>query len=217
MGERPTVVLADDHALVRDMLCERLSREGMEIVALASSGEHAVELASSDPPDILVLDIDMPGMSAFEAAREVRRVSPSTRVIFLSAFVHDSYVEQALEVGASGYLTKADPPHAIVDAIRRVNEGGTCFSPAVLDRMVIDRDGARLATGNRSRLGLLTDREREVLSYVAKGLSQREIARLAGISVKTVQHHITSVMDKLQIHDRVELARFAIREGVVEA
>ena len=120
-------------------------------------------------------------------------------------------------VGASGYLTKADPPHAIVDGIRGVNEGGTCFSPAVLDRMVIDRDGARLATGNRSRLGLLTDREREVLSYVAKGLSQREIARLAGISVKTVQHHITSVMDKLQIHDRVELAHFAIREGVVEA
>jgi DNA-binding NarL/FixJ family response regulator len=217
MGELTTVVLADDHALVRDMLSERLSREGMEVVALASSGDRAVELASSDPPDVVVLDIDMPGRSAFEAARQVLRVSPSTRVIFLSAFVHDRYVEQALEVGASGYLTKADPPQAIVDAIRRVNEGGTCFSPEVLDRMVIDRDGARLADGSSSRLGLLTDREREVLGYVAKGLSQRQIARLAGISVKTVQHHITSVMDKLEIHDRVELARFAIREGVVEA
>jgi DNA-binding NarL/FixJ family response regulator len=217
MGELPTVVLADDHALVREMLFERLSREGMEVVALASSGDRAIELASSDPPDVVVLDIDMPGRSAFEAAREVQRISPATRVIFLSAFVHDRYVEQALEVGASGYLTKADPPQAIVDAIRKVNEGGTCFSPAVLDRMVIDRDGARLADGNGSRLGLLTDREQEVLSYVAKGLSQRQIARLAGISVKTVQHHITRVMDKLEIHDRVELARFAIREGIVEA
>ena len=217
MGDLTTVVLADDHALVRDMLCERLSREGMEVVALASSGERAVELASSDPPDVVVLDIDMPGMSAFEAAREVQRVSPSTRVIFLSTFVHDCYVEQALEVGASGYLTKSDPPQAIVDAIRRVKKGGTSFSSAVLDRMVIDRDGARLANGNGSRLGLLTDREREVLSYIARGLSQRQVARLAGISVKTVQHHIMRVMDKLEIHDRVELARFAIREGVVEA
>ena len=217
MGESTTVVLADDHALVRDMLCERLSREGMEVVALASSGERAVELASSDPPDIVVLDIDMPGMSAFEAAREVLRLAPPTRVIFLSAYVHDSYIEQALEVGASGYLTKSDPPQAIVDSIRRVKEGGTSFSSDVLDRMVIDTDGARLASGNGSRLGLLTDREREVLGYVAKGLSQRQIARLAGISVKTVQHHIMRVMEKLEIHDRVALARFAIREGVVEA
>ena len=172
MGESTTVVLADDHALVRDMLCERLGREGMEVVALASSGERAVELASSDPPDIVVLDIDMPGMSAFEAAREVLRLAPPTRVIFLSAYVHDSYIEQALEVGASGYLTKSDPPQAIVDSIRRVKEGGTSFSSDVLDRMVIDTDGARLASGNGSRLGLLTDREREVLGYVAKGLSR---------------------------------------------
>lgn len=217
MGERTTVVLADDHALVRDTLCERLSREGMEVVALASSSDRAVALASSDPPDVLVLDIDMPGMSAFQAAREVRRASPSTRVIFLSAFVHDCYVEQALEVGASGYLTKTHPPQAIVDAIRKVKEGGASFSSEVLARMVIDRDGVRLPNGPRSRLGLLTDREREVLSYVAKGLSQRQVARLAGISIKTVQHHIMRVMDKLEIHDRVELARFAIREGVVEA
>jgi DNA-binding NarL/FixJ family response regulator len=217
MGRPTTVVLADDHELVRDMLCERLSREGMEVVALVPSGDRVVELASSDRPVVVVLDIDMPGLSAFEAARELRRVSPSTRVIFLSAFVHDCYVEQALEVGAAGYLTKSDPPQAIVDAIRKVNEGGTSFSSAVLDRMVIDRDGARLAGGNGSRLGLLTGREREVLSYVAKGLTQRQIARVAGISVKTVQHHIMRVMDKLEIHDRVSLARYAIREGVVEA
>jgi len=215
MGEITTVVLADDHALVRDMLCERLSQEGMKVVALVSSGERAVQLASSDPPDLVVFDIDMPGMSAFVAAREVQRISPSTKVIFLSAFVHDCYVEQALEVGASGYLTKADPPQAIVDAIRRVNQGGTCFSSAVLDRMVIESGGARLANG--SRLGLLTAREREILGYIAKGASQRQAARMAGITVKTVQHHITSTMDKLEIHDRVELTRFAIREGVVEA
>lgn len=217
MGERTTVVLVDDHALVRDMLYELLSREGMEVVERVSSAERAVELVTADPPDVVVFDIDMPGISAFVAAREVQKVSPSTRVIFLSAFVHDSYIEQALEVGASGYLTKADPPQAIVDGIRRVSEGGTCFSTAVLDRMVIDSAGARLAHGNGSRLALLTDREREMLSYIARGSSQRQVARIAGISIKTVQHHITSVMDKLEIHDRVELTLFAIREGLVEA
>jgi len=212
-----SVILADDHVLVREMLHERLTREGMKIVGLASSGDHAVELAAECLPDVAVLDIDMPGMSAFQAAREVCRVSPNTRVIFLSAFVHDSYVDQALEVEASGYLTKSEPPEAIVEAIRRVHRGRSSFSHAVLDRIVIDPAGVRLANGRRSRCGLLTEREREVLGYVAMGLPQKQIARLTGISVKTVQHHVMHLMDKLEIHDRVELARFAIREGLVEA
>ncbi len=199
------------------MLYERLSREGMTVVGLASSGDHAIELASRTHPDVAVLDIDMPGVSAFGAARVVREVSPSTRVIFLSAFVHDSYVDEALGVEASGYLTKSQPPEAIVEAIRRVHRGGTAFSPDVLDRIVIDSDGVGLGVATRTRLDILTEREREVLSYVARGLPQKQIARLAGISLKTVQHHVTHIMDKLEIHDRVELARFAIREGVVEA
>lgn len=212
-----SVLLADDHVLVREMLHERLTREGMKIVGLASSGDQVVELAAECLPDVAVLDIDMPGMSAFQAAREVRRASPNTRVIFLSAFVHDSYVDQALAVEASGYLTKSEPPEAIVEAIRRVHRGRSSYSRSVLDRIVVDPAGVRLANGSRSRCGLLTEREREVLGYVAMGLPQKQIARLAGISVKTVQHHVTHLMDKLEIHDRVELARFAIREGLVEA
>jgi DNA-binding NarL/FixJ family response regulator len=109
-----SVLLADDHVLVREMLHERLTREGMEIVGLASSGDQVVELAARWGPDVAVLDIDMPGISAFQAAREVRRASPNTRVIFLSAYVHDNYVDQALAVEASGYLTKSEPPEAIV-------------------------------------------------------------------------------------------------------
>jgi DNA-binding NarL/FixJ family response regulator len=212
-----SVLLADDHVLVREMLHERLTREGMRIVGLASSGDQVVELVAKWQPDVAVLDIDMPGISAFQAAREVRRVSPNTRVIFLSAFVHDSYVDQALAVEASGYLTKSEAPEAIVEAIRKVHRGRSSYSLAVLDRIVVDPVGVRLANGNGSRCGLLTDREREVLGYVARGLPQKQIARLAGISVKTVQHHVMHLMDKLEIHDRVELTRFAIREGLVEA
>lgn len=214
---KPTVLLADDHSLVRDMLEERLSREGMAIIGAASSGDEALSQASLHDPDVVVLDIDMPGLSAFQVARALRRASSTTRIIFLSAFVNDRYIDQALAAEASGYLTKSEPPEAIIEAIRKVHRGGSCFSLAVLDRVVIDSNGVRLANGSASRVSLLTDREREILGYVARGLPQKQIARLAGISLKTVQHHITHLMDKLDIHDRVELARFAIREGLVEA
>ena len=212
-----SVVIADDHTLVRDMLRDRLNREGMTVAGIASSGDHAAELAASTQPDVVILDIDMPGLSAFETARAVQAVSPKTRVIFLSAFVNDKYIDQALAVEASGYLTKSEPPPAIAAAIRKVHGGATAFSSAVLDRIVIDASGAHLNGRPRTRYYLLTDREREVLGYVARGLTQKQIARQAGISIKTVQHHVMHLMDKLDIHDRVELARFAIREGLVEA
>jgi two-component system response regulator NreC len=200
------------------MLHDRFSREGMETVGVAGSGEQAVELATAHQPDVVILDIDMPGISAFEAARSVKRVSPDTRVIFLSAFVHDQYIDQALAAEASGYLTKSEPPDAIIRAIRKVHRGATSYSLEVLERLVVDAAGVRLNNGSRrSRFDALTGREREILGYVARGLSQKQIARLAGISVKTVQHHVTHLMDKLEIHDRVELARFAIREGLIEA
>lgn len=211
------VVLADDHTLVRDMLHDRLTREGMQIVGMAASGEDAVHFAAAHQPDVVVLDIDMPGISAFEAARSVRTASPTTRVIFLSAFVRDTYIDQALGAEASGYLTKSEPPDAIAEAIRKVHGGATRYSLEVLDRIVIDSSGARLGGNEQTRFELLTDREREILGYVARGLPQKQIARLAGISVKTVQHHIMHLMDKLEIHDRVGLTRFAIREGLVEA
>lgn len=214
---KPTVLLADDHSLVRDMLEERLSREGMAIVGAGSSGDDAIELAEIHDPDVVVLDIDMPGLSAFQVAKLLRRRSPSIRIVFLSAFVNDRYIDQALAVEASAYLTKSEPPEAIVAAIRKVFRGGSSFSAAVLDRVVVDSSGVRLANGSSSRISLLTEREREVLGYVARGMPQKQIARLAGISLKTVQHHVSHLMDKLDIHDRVELTRFAIREGIVEA
>ncbi|MGI9609388.1 MAG: response regulator transcription factor, partial [Acidimicrobiia bacterium] len=125
------------------------------------------------------------------------------------------YIEQALAVQASGYLTKAEPPEVVVASIRKAVGGAASFSTEVLDRVVIGESGARLASGH-TRVALLTDREREVLGYVARGLQQKQIAHQTGISIKTVQHHITHLMEKLAIHDRVELARFAIREGVIE-
>ncbi len=209
-------VLADDHALVREMLHDQLASAGIEIVGTAASSDGALELCVAERPDVVIMDIDMPGRSAFDVAREIRVAAPETRVIYLSAYVHDHHIERALAVEAAGYLSKAEPPGTVAEAVVAVAGGATWYSPDVLARIVIDAGGARLEPRKTSRFTSLTDREEEVLSYVSRGMQQKQIARLMGLSVKTVQHHIAHLMDKLDIHDRVELTRFAIREGVVE-
>ncbi len=215
MSAGARVLLVDDHMLLREMLQEKLTSEGLEVTTTGDTTE-AIELGIELQPDVTVLDIDMPGRSTFEVARVLRTESPATRVVFLSAYVRDVYIEQALAVEASGYLCKCDSLEEILAAIKAVVDGSTCYSREVLQRIVIDGSRARLADASVSRSSLLTDRERDVLTHIARGLSQRQVAHVLEISIKTVQHHLESVMDKLEIHDRVELARFAIREGIVE-
>ena len=215
MTDVARLLLVDDHQLLREMLQEQLESEGFEVVTTGDTTE-AIELGAELRPDVAVLDIDMPGRSTFEVASVLQTESPDTRVVFLSAHVHDAYIEQALAVEASGYLHKGDSLDEILAAIKVVLGGSTCYSPQVLARIVVDGSRARLADAPRSRSSLLTARERDVLVYIARGLSQRQVAHVVGISIKTVQHHLEHVMDKLNIHDRVELAHFAIREGIVE-
>lgn len=215
MSDRLTVLLVDDHALLRDMLAATLRAEGFEVVETGDTDE-AISRGTALRPHLAVLDIDMPGRSTFEVARILSTESPATRIVFLSGYVRDRYIEQALAVRASGYLCKGDPLDSIVAAIKAAASGATCYSRDVLQRIVIDGSQARLADRPVTRTSLLTDREQDVLFHVARGLSQRQVASALGISVKTVQHHLASVMDKLDIHDRVELARYAIREGTVE-
>jgi len=210
-----SILLVDDHMLIREMLQERLTSEGFEVDSTGDTAE-AIELAIELQPDVAVLDIDMPGRSTFEVARVLHVESPNTRVVFLSAYVRDAYIEQALAVQASGYLCKCEPLEEILAAIGAVANGATCYSRKVLRRIVIDGSHARLAEEPVTRSSLLTNRERDVLLHVARGLSQQQVAHVLDISIKTVQHHLEGVMDKLEIHDRVELARYAIREGIVE-
>lgn len=213
-----SILLADDHAMVRRMLENRLEAElDMTVVASVGDAEEAAAEAIRRKPDIVLMDIDMPGMLCFEAASRIQTLSPATRVVFLSAFFHDRYVEQAIDVQAWGYITKSETEESIIRAIRNVSSGTAYFSPEVQARIVVDFHGARLARRGRSRAATLTDREAEVLRYLARGMSKKEIARTMHISVNTVNRHTTALMTKLGIHDRVELARFAIREGLVEA
>lgn len=216
MSNAVRILLVDDHELVREMFRDRLVAEGYEVVT-TGDGTSAIELAAELRPDVMVLDIDMPGRSAFDVARALQTTSPGTRVVFLSAFVRDAYIDQALAVRASGYLCKCESIEEILDGIAAVVAGGTCYARQVLRRIVVDGPHVRLAEPAVSRSSLLTDRERDVLVHVARGRSQRQVAQLLGISVKTVQHHLVSIADKLDVHDRVELTHYAIREGLVEA
>jgi DNA-binding NarL/FixJ family response regulator len=212
-----TVLLADDHALVRDSLATWLRTAGdMKVLGEVGSADEAVAVAVRERPDVVLLDIDMPGLLAFDAVRTIRSRCPETRIVMLSGFFNDRYIEDALAAEASGYITKSEPPEAVLKAIRTVAGGGVYFSPEVQARILVDSNGARLSKEGVTRASALTPRELEVLRYIARGLSKKDIAGIMHLSVKTVDNHSTSLMTKLNIHDRVELARYAIREGLAE-
>lgn len=213
-----SILLVDDHVLLRETLCERLSREkDIRVVASADDAGEAIRLAGENLVDVVLMDIDMPGQSCFEAAKAIKRQQPSVSILFLSAFFHDRYIESALAAQASGYITKDEHPDVIVRAIRNAAQDEAYFSPKVQDRLVVDSSGVRLADTGKSRGSLLTQRELEVLRYIARGLPKKEAAQIMHVSVKTVSRHTENLMEKLDIHDRVELARYAIREGLAEA
>lgn len=216
MSQSKRILLVDDHELVRSALRGMLERdEAFEVVGECASADEALRVAVETSPDIVVMDIDMPGMICFDAVRQMRTRLPQLAVIFLSAFFHDHYIEQALQVGAKGYVVKGDPPRVLFGALREVASGGAYFSEDVRARFALDKDGR--PTKGLTVTSTLTNREVEVLRYLARGLSKKEIAATMHLSVKTIEHHSTSVMRKLDIHDRVELARYAIREGLAEA
>jgi DNA-binding NarL/FixJ family response regulator len=206
------VLLADDHALVRQALKALLDREGIQVVAEASEGQEAVALAATMRPDIAVMDISMPTMNGLDAVVELRQSSPKTKSILLTRHDEDQYVTAALQAGIRGYVLKTQAAGDLVHAIRRVHNGEVYLSPGV--------SGA-LLEAFLSKSGLPTEplspRERQVLQLVGEGKSTKEVAEILGISAKTVESHRARLMHKLDIHDVAGLVRYAIRRGLVEA
>jgi two-component system NarL family response regulator len=217
-GKAITALVADDHPLIRSALVAVLNdTDDIRVVAEAANAADAVELAHKHSPSVVILDVDMPGIDAFHAATHIRQLRPSTAILFLSASDHDRTIEQAIKVGALGYIVKSDDPAGIPGAIRTVARGEQYFSPRAAERLQggVGEIRRRKITGTRG--AMLSDREVEVLRYVGKGFAKKQIAEMLGISVKTVDKHVTSVMEKLDIHDRVELALYAVREGLINA
>lgn len=218
MSVRTTVLVVDDQALVRETLALWLrTAPDLEIVGCAAHADEAVTLATEKQPRVVLMDVDMPGRQAFEAARVLRARCPDARILFVSGHTQDRYIEQALAVGAAGYVAKSEPAATLLGAIRTVATSGAYFSPVVRARLVFAPDGVQLAEQARTRATMLTERETEVLRHLARGLSKKEIAEVTHLSERTVNRHCANMMAKLDIHDRVELARYAIREGLVEA
>lgn len=209
------ILLVDDHPLVLDSLRGRLNAEpGFTVVGTARSADAAIGLALDHRPNVVLMDIDMPGVNCFDAARRIATTDPNVNLLFLSAFMTDEHIENVLAIGAVGYLLKSEPMDTIVKAIHSAANGKASFSEAVQSRIVVGCDRPRFSTKLGVRRSLLTSRETEVLQYVARGLSTKEIAKHMHLSSRTIDNHRTNIMNKLDIHDRVELTRFAIREGL---
>ena len=206
------VVLADDHALVREATAELLERAGgIQVLGQAANGPEALRLAEALHPDVLLLDLAMPGLDGLEVARRARELSPSTRIVALTAHEEQPYVMAMLQAGASGYLSKASRGQEVVQAIRAAAAGETVFSATIAQSVT------RSALGQAGPEASLTPRELDVLRAAARGLGNKQIAAELGMSARTVQTHLTSVFGKLGVGSRTEAVLLALRRGWVRA
>jgi DNA-binding NarL/FixJ family response regulator len=205
------VLVADDHILVRQGFRAILEREGFEVVGEATDGHEAIRLAQALNPDVAVLDLIMPLLNGVDAAREVLKVCPRTRVILLTMHTEEHQVVAALRAGIRGYLVKTQAADDLVQAIRDVIRGEVYLSPGI-SQVVVD---SYLASTSRPA-DPLTARERQVVQLVAEGRTSKEIAAVLGLTPKTAESYRTRIMDKLRIHDTAGLVRYAIRRGLVQ-
>lgn len=218
--KRTTIVLAEDHGVVRDGLRLLLGVEpDMEVVGVASNGREAVAVALKLLPDVMVMDIAMPGLNGMEATRQIRKALPPgvARVLILSAHGEAAYVHRVMGFGAAGFVLKQASAHLLVGAIREVVKGKTFLGPTILPPQRLD-GGVPPRGGNGAPASIeLTPREMEVLQLIAEGRANKQVAGDLGISVKTVEKHRQSLMEKLGIHDTAGLTRHAIAAGIIES
>lgn len=191
------------------------SQPDVEVSGVASNGEDGLRMLMETRPRIAIMEIDLEGRSGFEIAGDLGMRQRETRVIFYSAAMPDIYIEQALRSKTSGYVLKTDPLTSLLTAVQKVASGGTHFSEAIRDRVSVDPGTGQMKAQFEGRLTQLSDRQLEVLRNLAFGLSVKDVARKMHISVKSVDSHKYRIMQSLGIHDRVDLARYAIREGLV--
>ena len=214
-----TVLLADDHTVVREGLRALLAAEpDIEVIGEADSGRRAVQLVKELLPSVVVIDIAMPLLNGLEASRQILHAAPATKVLVLSAHGDDEYVEQAMALGAAGFLVKQTSALVLAKAIREVAKGGAFFSPS-MSRRLRERERAiprRRSGQSKAKEVGLTSRELEILQLIAEGKANKQTAAELGISIKTVEKHRQHLMSKLDIHDTAGLTRYAIKTGIIE-
>ncbi|MET9362858.1 response regulator transcription factor [Streptomyces sp. NPDC006632] len=212
------VMVVDDHPMWRDAVARDLAAAGFDVVATAGDGPQAVRRAQAVAPDVLVLDLNLPGMPGAQVCKELVAANPALRVLVLSASGEHADVLEAVKSGALGYLLKSASTEELTDAVRRTAVGDPVFTPGLAGLVLgeyrrLASDPAP-ATADEPKAPRLTERETEVLRLVAKGLSYKQIAERLVISHRTVQNHVQNTLGKLQLHNRVELVRYAIERGL---
>jgi len=209
------VLLADDHAILREGVKALLRlAEDIEVVGEAADGQQAIEQCRALEPDVVVMDVAMPGLGGLEATLAIRKECPRTRILVLTQYDDREYVTRFLKAGVSGYVLKKAAGSELSAAIRAVHRGGLVLDPEVAREAVAEPHRAT-EQDDADPYELLTDREKQVLRLVAEGHSNKEIAEILGISVKTAMSHREHVMEKLDLHSRTDLIKFAIRRGVI--
>lgn len=218
IDESINILIVEDQTIVRGMLSDRLQSEpGFSVVGSLGSANDLIRKVVELRPHIILMDINMPGRCPFATAKEVRRLSQRPlRIIFLSEHTTDGYIHDAMDAGASGYVSKSESIDRFIQGIRHVSAGGKFFSKAIEERLICDSTGIRPPTKRDTRLQALTSREMEVMKYKAQEMTHKEIAELINVSPKTVAGHVTHLMAKLNIHTAAGLTAFAIREKLIE-
>lgn len=214
MSRSIRIALVDDHAVVREGLAAVLGRcPDLEVVGQAGSAAEAVELTEASRPDVVVMDIRMPGGSGIDACREIASRWPSVRLLVLTSYADDEAVIASITAGASGYVLKQVGSQGLVDAIRRVAAGESLLDPSVTGRVLAEV--RRSATTRDPELALLTEQERRILGLIAAGKTNREIAGTVFLSEKTVRNYVSGIFTKLNLANRAEAAAFATRKGLL--
>lgn len=213
-SEPITILLVDDHSVVRIGLAAYFGTlPDFEVIGEAGSGAEAVQLVEEHAPDVVLMDLLMPGMDGVEATRQIKKRSPRTQVIVLTSHHDDEHIFPAIRAGALSYLLKDIDPDDLADAVRQAHDGEAVLNPRVATRMIQEMQGAREEKINP--FTELTDRELEVLRLIASGKSNQEIADELVISEKTVKSHVSNLLNKLHLSDRTQAAVYAWREGIV--
>jgi NarL family two-component system response regulator LiaR len=214
MPERTTVLIVDDHKVVRQGVRAFMDTQpDLIVVGEAESGEEAITLAAEHAPDVVIVDLVMPGMDGIEVTRHVKKASPRTQIIVLTSYHQDEHIFPAIRAGALSYLLKDVGPAELADAVRKAAGGEAVLHPRVAARVVQELHGARQDLPNP--FTELSERELEVLRLIADGMNNADIAEALVISEKTVKSHVSNILNKLHLADRTQAAVYAWREGVV--
>jgi DNA-binding NarL/FixJ family response regulator len=210
------VLIADDHAIVREGIHMILAlHDDIEVVGEAADGIEAIEKASKLSPDVVLMDIAMPKLGGLEAMLEILKINPESKILVLTQYENTEYIYRFLKAGAAGYVLKKAVGSDLVSAIRAVFQGKAVVDPSIADRVIKGFIEQPQVSKDEVLYEKLSDREKQVLKLIAEGYTMQQIADMLSLSIKTVMTHRTNLMEKLNIHNRTELVKYAIREGLV--